>query len=138
MDDVIGWHRSLETLQLFLNALLPRLRDFGLCVQPPKCKLLSTHHVAGAHLVLEGHRLLPMPKGDPIMIMNLPVGFENTEKHVLERLIERARSKFFGILHILTSSAPLAGRLRVLRTVVFGASGGWLGYCSPASSCRPC
>ena len=121
MDDIVGWHRSLETLQLFLNALLPRLREFGLFIQPPKCKLLSTHHVAEAHLVLEGHALLPMPKGDPMMIMNLPVGFENTEKHVLEHLIERARSKFFGILHILTSSAPLVGRLRVLRTVVFGS-----------------
>ena len=30
MDDIIGWMKSLPALQQFLNALLPRLREFGL------------------------------------------------------------------------------------------------------------
>ena len=102
---------SLEALQVLLNALLPRLRAFGLFVQPPKCKLLSVRHVPGMYLELDGQRLYPMPQGDPLMIMNLPVGIEGTEKHILEHLIERARSKFFGLMHILGSNAPLAGRL---------------------------
>ena len=38
----------------------------------------------------------------------------------MEHLLDRARSKFFGILHILTSNAPLKSRMRVLRTVVYG------------------
>ena len=120
MDDIIGWMKSLHALQKFLNALLPKLREFGLFVQPPKCKLLSTKCQPGAHLVLDGYQLFRMPAGEPLMIMNLPVAIEATDKHIMEHLLDRARSKFFGILHILTSNSPLRSRMRFLRTVVYG------------------
>ena len=138
MDDIIGWMKSLQALQKFLSALLPKMREFGLFVQPPKCKLLTTRCSPGEHLVLDGHKLFPMTAGDPLMIMNLPVGIEGTEKHIMEHLLDKARSKFFGILHILTSNAPLKSRLGILRTVVYGSSDGWWGLCSPASSSKSC
>ena len=38
----------------------------------------------------------------------------------MERLLDKARTKSFGLLHILTSSAPLQSRMKILRTVVYG------------------
>ena len=54
------------------------------------------------------------------MIMNLPVGYVATERHILEQLLDRARAKFHSIGHILCSRAPLHSRMRVLKTVVYG------------------
>ena len=120
MDDIIAWFSSIPALQQFLNALLPLLGEFGLFVQPLKCQLLSSKITTRGFVVIDGKQLHPVPQGEPIMIMNLPVGFESTERHVLEHLLDRARNKFHGISHILCSRAPLHSRMRVLRTVVFG------------------
>ena len=81
---------------------------------------MSTDYAQGEHLVLDGQKLFPMKSGDPIMIMNLPVGVESTEKHVVELLIDKARAKLYGIRHILTSNAPIKSRMKILRTVVYG------------------
>ena len=55
-----------------------------------------------------------------MFVMNLPIGRESTEVRVLEHLIDKAREKFFGILHILQAKAALGCRLKLLNTVVFG------------------
>ena len=120
MDDIVAWVSSLPALQQFLNALLPRLGALGLFVQPLKCQLLSSKIVPGSFVTIDGKQLHPVPPGEPVMIMNLPVGFESTERRILEHLLDRARRKFHGISHILCSRAPLQSRMRVLRTVVFG------------------
>ena len=39
---------------------------------------------------------------------------------VLEYLVDRARKKYFGILHLLQSKAALKSRIKLLNTVVFG------------------
>ena len=65
------------------------------------------------------------------MIMNLPVGLESTEQRILEALVDKARGKFFGILHILCSSAPLSSRIKVLEAVVFGSLRWCLGALVP-------
>ena len=74
----------------------------------------------------------PVPHGEPIMIMNLPVGFEATERHIMEHLLDRARTKFHAINHILCSRAPLHSRMRVLRTVVFGVMSWVVGALFPS------
>ena len=53
-------------------------------------------------------------------VMNLPVGPEATETRVMEHLVDRARKKFYGILHILQTKAALGCRIKLLNTVVFG------------------
>ena len=66
-----------------------------------------------------------------LMIMNLPLGLESTEQRVLEALVDKARGKFFGVLHILRSSAPLSLRVKVLQAVVFGSLRWCLGALVP-------
>ena len=132
MDDIIAWLNSVPALQQFLNALLPRLEAFGLFVQPLKCQLFSTKLVPGVHVIIDGKLLYPVPSGDPIMIMNLPVGVVATERHILEHLLDRARSKFHSVSHILCSRGPLHSRLRVLRTVVYGVMSWVVGALFPS------
>ena len=122
MDDILAWVNSVPALQQFLNALLPRLGAFGLFVQPLKCQLLCTRVVPGVYVTIDGQQLHPVPHGEPIMVMNLPVGFDATERRIMEHLLDRARVKFHAISHILCSRAPLHSRMRVLRTVVFGVA----------------
>ena len=38
----------------------------------------------------------------------------------VESLSGRARGKFYSVMHVLTSSAPLMSRIRLLHTAVFG------------------
>ena len=132
MDDIIAWMKSVPALQQFLNALLPKLKAFGLFVQPLKCQMLSTRISPGVHVVIDGETLRPVASGEPIMIMNLPVGFGATEKHILEHLVDRARAKFHSISHILCSRAPLHSRMKVLKTVVFGVMSWVVGALFPS------
>ena len=87
MDDIIAWLNSVPALQQVLNALLPRLEAFGLFVQPLKCQLFSTRIMPGVHVVIDGKALYPVASGEPIVIMNLPVGMIATERHILEHLV---------------------------------------------------
>ena len=121
MDDVIAWVKTVPALQQFLDALLPRLAAFGLFVQPPKCQLLSTRSGPDVVVTIEGMQLHPVACGERIVIMNLPVGFAATDRHVMEHLVDKARVKFHSISHILCSRVPLRYRLKLLKTVVFGS-----------------
>ena len=112
MDDIIAWVKTVPALQQFLNALLPRLEAFGLFVQPLKCQMLSTRHGPDVYVIIDGKQLRPVEGGEAIVVMNLPVGFAATEKHIMEHLVDRARAKFHGISHILCSRAPLHSRMR--------------------------
>ena len=121
MDDVLSWKSSIQGLQRFVDKLLPLLAEFGLRVQPEKCKLMCLRGNRTVSLMVDGKELRPIPQEDVLMIMNLPLGMESTEQRILEAVVDKARGKFFGILHILCSTAPLRARLRVLEAVVFGA-----------------
>ena len=132
MDDVLTWKQSLKGLQQFVDKLLPLLLHFGLVVQPEKCKLLCLRGSRAKPLVMGGKELYPLPEEEEVlMIMNLPLGLESTEQRVLEALVDKARGKFFGILHILCSSAPLSSRVKVLEAVVFGSLRWCLGALVP-------
>ena len=87
-------------------------------------------------LVLRDIRLYPLEKNETLMIMNLPPGNESTEIRVLEALVDKARGKFFGIQHILCSSAPLTKRLKVLEAVVFGTMRWCLGSIFPTAGAQ--
>ena len=129
--DVLGWKHSIAGLQRFVDKLLPLLSYYGLVIQPEKCKLLCFRGTRMTPLVLNSIQLRPMEKNEALMIMNLPVGTEATEIRVLEALVDKARGKFFGIQHILCSTAPLPQRLKVLEAVVFGAIRWCLGAIFP-------
>ena len=132
MDDVIAWRNTVPALQCFLNALLPKLEVYGLFVQPLKCQLFSAKITPGTHVLMEGKELYPVAPGEPIIVMNLPVGLVATERHILEHLVDKARSKFFNISHILCSRAPLRSRMKVLKTVVFGVMSWVVGALFPS------
>ena len=120
MDDVLAWKSSITSLQALMDKLLPKLAAFGLRIQPTKCVLLCIKGSKATPLMLDGMPLLPQQKDDVIFVMNLPVGPESTEARVMEHLVDKARKKFYGILHILQTKAAIGCRIRLLNKVVFG------------------
>ena len=118
MDGVLSWKSSIQGLQRFVNMLLPMLAYFGLVVQPAKCKLLCLRGSRATPLMLDGKAVYPMPENEVLSVMNLPLSIECTEHKVLEALVDKARGKFFGILHILCSNAPMMARVKVLEALV--------------------
>ena len=131
MDDVLVWKNSIKGLQSFVNKLLPMLARFGLVVQPTKCKVLCLRGSRATPLVLDGKQVFPMPENEIFSVMNLPLSMECTEQRILEALIDKARGKFYGILHILCSNASLKDRIKVLEAVVFGSIRWCLGALVP-------
>ena len=136
MDDVLTWKRSVEGLQRYVNKLLPLLADFGLFVQPDKCKLLCVRGSRAKPLVIQGRELYPLPQGKMLMIMNLPLGIEATEQRILEAMVERVRGKFYEIARVLCSNAPLSLRCKVLEAVVFGSIRWCLGALVPTAQAQ--
>ena len=120
MDDVLTWKASLSSLQDFVDMLVPRLAEYGLEVQPTKCSLLCVQGDRQTPLLIAGKPLLPLAENEVLYVMNLPLRIIATETTIMEHLIDRARRKFFGIVHILTTRAPLSARMKLLNTVVFG------------------
>ena len=59
-----------------------------------------------------------------------------TLRALLEALLDKARSKVYGILHILTSSAPLSKRVDVLNTVVWGSMAWVVRIIFPTQQCQ--
>ena len=131
MDDVLAWKHSIQGLQRFVDKLLPILAEFGLVVQPTKCKLLCLRGSRARPLLLDGKELHAMPEDEVLNVMNLPLGLACTEQRILEAMIDKARGKFYGVSHILCSNAPLTARLKVLNAVVFGAIRWCLGVLVP-------
>ena len=131
MDDVLAWKHSINGLQRYVDRLLPLFADFGLVVQPAKCKLLCLRGSRAVVLMLDGKPIKPLPEDEVLSVMNLPLGLVCTEQNVLEAMVDKARGKFYGISHILCSNAPLTARFRVLHAVVFGAIRWGLGVLVP-------
>ena len=131
MDDVLAWKCSIKGLQAFVDKLLPKLSYFGLAVQPAKSKLLCLRGSKVVPLTLDGMQVYPMPEDETFSVMNLPLSMEGAEQKILEALVDKARAKFFGILHILCSNAPFRARLKVLEVVVFGSMRWCLGVLVP-------
>ena len=134
MDDVIAWKSSISALQAFMDKLLPSLAKYGLHIQPAKCVLMCIKGSRTTPLMLDGMPLLPQKEEDVMYVMNLPVGPESTESRVMEHLVDRARKKYFGILHILQLLWG-AGSGSSTRWSL-GSFGGWSVPCSPPPSCR--
>ena len=120
MDDVITWKSSISSVQNLVNQLIPSLAHYGLHIQPTKCVLVCISGTRTTPLMTDGNPLYPQKDSDVLFVMNLPVGPEATEMRVLEYLVDRARKKYFGILHLLQSKAALKSRIKLLNTVVFG------------------
>ena len=120
MDDVLTWKSSIASLQSFMNKLIPSLAGYGLHIQPTKCVLVCVKGSKTTPLMLDGMPLMPQQTDDVLYVMNLPVGPEATEVRIMEHLVDKARKKFYGILHILQTKAAIGCRSRLLNTVVFG------------------
>ena len=72
MDDVLSWKRSIKGMQRFVDKLLPMLAEFGLVVQPAKCKLLCLRGSRAVPLVLDGNEVYALPEDEVMNVMNLP------------------------------------------------------------------
>ena len=134
MDDVITWKRTITSMQAFVNELLPKLAEFGLRVQPSKSKLLCLRGPRQVELRLGEDIVKPMSDDETFTVLNLPISRDNTEMKILHALLDKARCKFGGILHILTSSAPLRARIRVLNRVVQGTFSWVIGVLFPSTA----
>ena len=134
MDDVITWKRDVDSLQGFIDLLLPRLAAFGLHVQPSKSKLLCLRGPKNVKLRLGDDIIGPIADSDTFTVLNLPLSRDNSEMKVLHALIDKARGKFWSILPILTSRAPLKNRLGVLNKVVHGVFAWVVGILFPSTA----
>ena len=132
MDDVITWKSNIDSLQRFVNELLPQLAAFGLHVQPSKSKLLCFRGVRNVKLQLGENTIEPIAEQEPFTVLNLPICRDNTEMKILHALIDKARGKFWSILPILTSKAPLKSRLGILNKVVHGVFAWVVGILFPS------
>ena len=101
MDDIITWKSDIVSMQRFVDRLVPLLAAYGLRVQPSKSKLLCLRGDRGVSLVVDGQRIEVLGAEDTFSVLNLPISVENTEKKILEALLDKARSKYYQILHIL-------------------------------------
>ena len=134
MDDVIAWKRTISSMQDFVDELLPKLAEFGLYVQPSKSKLLCLRGSRRVVLKLGDDIISPMGEDETFTVLNLPISKDNTEMKILQALLDKARSKFGGILHILTSSAPLKKRIWILNKVVMGTFSWVVGILFPTAA----
>ena len=134
MDDVVTWKKTIGSLQAFVDRLLPRLAEFGLHVQPTKSKLLCLRGSRHVQLNLGGEMIKPIPEDETFTILNLPISQKNTEMTILYALLDKARSKFGGIHHILTSNAPLKKRVDILNKVVKGTFAWVVGILFPSAA----
>ena len=117
-----------------MNELLPKLAEFGLHVQPSKSKLLCLMGSSKVKLRVGEDVVTPMSADETFTVLNLPIARDNTEMKILHSLIDKARGKFGGILHILTSSAPLKARIEVLNKVVQGTFAWTIGILFPTAA----
>ena len=120
MDDVVTWRASIQSLQQCVNHLLPVLKQFGLEINPGKCRLMCVRGPRNLSLDLNGYKLFPLEEGEPLSVMNLLVGPTATEGRIMEQLIDKARKKYYSIQHILCSKTSLVKRIAVLNKVVYG------------------
>ena len=136
MDDVLAWFNSIPALQHFLNALLPKLAAFGLFVQPLKCQLMSTRVVPGVHVNIEGQQLYPVPHGEPIMIMNLPVGLDATDVTSWSTCWTGPELRFIPSATSCVPGPPCAAGCESLRRWCLGSCPGWWERCFQADNCN--
>ena len=127
---------DIGSLQRFVDRLVPQLAEFGLRTQPTKSKLLCLRGNREVTLMIDGQQVKVLGSEETLTVLNLPIHAENTEVKIVDALLEKARSKFYQIMHILTSSAPLSRRIQVLNTVVWGAVSWFIGIIFPTKQCQ--
>ena len=138
MDDVLGWFPDAAALNIFFRALLPRLGAFGLTLQPTKCQMMLLGGIADPELVLDGVPLVPLPRDEPLYVMHLPVHPAISDMDLAVFLLDKARSKFYSLLPVLSSKASLPWRLQLLDKTVLGAIKWVLGILCPAPKIQQC
>ena len=138
MDDVLGWFPNAAALDLFFRALLPRLRAFGLTLQPSKCQMMLVGGIADPEVVLDGVPLVPLPRDEPLYVMHLPVHPSVSDMDLTVFLLDKARSKFYSLLPVLSSKASLHWRLQLFDKTVLSAIKWVLGILCPAPKIQQC
>ena len=118
VSDVVSWRSA----QLFVDDLLPALRVSGLEINPAKCKLLCVRGPRHIALHFNGFKLLPLDEGEPIMVMNLPVGTKATESKEDHGALDRqSQTKILQHPPYPLFRGSLAKRVAVLKEVVYGS-----------------
>ena len=136
MDDVVTWKSDIGSMQRFVDQLVPLLAKFGLKVQPSKSRLLCLRGNMQACVWIDGQQIKVQGSEETFTVLNLPIQAENTEVKIVEALLDKARNKFYQILHILTSSAPLMKRIHVFNTVIWGTMSWVIGIVFPTKQCQ--
>ena len=116
-DDTYLWPTSLPRLQS--KDLEQRLGTHGVQIQPDKTQFIESHEGAQPSTVQLGNTIVQArPPSTPISVFNQPVSFQNNESHLAEHLVTKARIAFHKQSHILTSSARLIAKLKLIATTI--------------------
>ena len=101
-----------KKLQQFLEVLA----GYGLMVNVSKCQLYCSPDISGDRTMRVEGSLLRGVEAIEIMGLSMLKGMSACE--LIQPLLARAKTKFWGIKHLLRCKAPLAGRLALFERVV--------------------
>ncbi|CAE7809873.1 RTase, partial [Symbiodinium sp. CCMP2592] len=116
MDDGYLWGPDCRTLGVRLGQLAEVLQGFGLTLNIAKCVLYCSPYCPGPHK-LRLHRVtLEASDHLPVMGLKMRVGMSMSE--LIQPLLSRARSKFWGLKHLFRSKTQAKGRVQLMHRVI--------------------
>ena len=136
MDDALLWQGSIKGMQALLDRLAPRLRHFGLVVQPLKCQCLIVGDIAPEPMHVGDVEIRPQTSAQHISVLNLPMGLQATDLDILAALMAKARAKYQSVRPLLLTQTALGKRLALLDKTVLGSLRWALASIFPSSQCQ--
>ena len=131
MDDAITWAVSLPRLQSRCDRLAETLQEWGLSINAAKCQLLCFGDLRGRTITIQGITVEALPQGQPMTVMGLPMMPGISPNDVLLSLLDRTRKAFWANRDLLTSSAPLKARVKLLQRTVWATISWTIGILFP-------
>ena len=123
MDDTYLWATDLTRLQKMANDLQQRLLQHGMSIQPDKTQFTQSHTTEHPSTIKLGKETIrARDPSTPLSVFNQPVSFQANESHLAAHLATKARNAFHKQKHILTSSAPILAKLRLIATTITTAA----------------
>eukprot|EP00439_Symbiodinium_sp_Y106_P043744 s911_g5.t1 len=116
MDDGYLWAPDCSTLGLRLEHLAAELRVYGLELNFLKCVLYCSPFCPLTHKLQVQGVVLQASDYMPVVGLKMKVGMSMSE--LIQPLLSRARSKFWGIKHLLRSHTPAKGRVRLMHRIL--------------------
>ena len=92
-------------------------------IQPDKTQFIQSHTTEQPSTIRLGKETIQArDPATPISVFNQPVSFQANESHLAAHLATKARNAFHKQKHILTSSAPILAKLKLIATTITTAA----------------